>query len=165
MASWRVQSKLQPERWLRVCSVAMLGTLTGCAEQKVDLSTYLAPGDTGWDSAWNSSAPPVLEENIQLIGMDASNVVALFGKPSLQQRESEAQYWRYSFGDCVVDIYVFKDDHDKRDEVVHYDVRDHMRAPRGIRGGQANSCASLEKHLVRAPDFTGDKRQRRIETH
>ena len=133
------------------CAIAgiLLANLTGCAEPRVDLSTYLTPSESSWNSPWHAPQP-VLDENIQLIGMDASNVVALFGKPSLQRRESDAQYWRYSFAGCVVDIYVYQEDGGERDEVVHYALRD----PAKVRhlSGPSPSCDALERRLVRAPE-------------
>ena len=159
-----LRSISQPSRLRGLGMVAALGMVAGCTDQRVDLSTYLESGDTGWNSRW-TSPPPVLEENIQLIGMDASNVVALFGKPRLQRQESGAQYWRYSFGNCLVDIYVSRDDRGQRDEVFHYDLREPWKPARSVRGAYANSCAALERRLVRGPDSGSLSLAPRVESH
>ena len=142
-----------PQRLGPIAAVALLASAAGCADHgSSNLAAYLVPDKADGAHLWSPPAPE-LDESVQLIGMDATGVVALLGKPSFRRRESDAQYWRYSFSGCVVDIYVYRDARSDRDHVVHYDLHEPWRPPR-MRRSPTQNCDVLARRLVR--DSTGD---------
>ena len=148
MTCERRRSGSNPLPFLRVAAVALMASAAGCADHgSSNLAAYLVPEEEGGAHLWSPPAPE-LDESVQLIGMDATGVVALLGKPSFRRRESDAQYWRYSFSGCVVDIYVYRDERSDRDHVVHYDLHEPWRPPR-MRRSPAQNCDVLARRLVR----------------
>jgi hypothetical protein len=55
--------------------------------------------------------------------MDSSAVQGLLGRPALQRRERPAQYWRYSYAGCALDVFLYADPAGGSLRVAYYEVR------------------------------------------
>ena len=139
-------------RRYRNAAVALVAAviLSACAAdpKPVDLSQYMVPADT--QRAHRAPAPD-LHRDVQLIGMEANSVVALLGRPTLTSRENGAQYWRYSYAGCTVDIYVYHDPARARDEGVHVALREPWGDAWSASG---RGCARLAARLGALPAET-----------
>jgi hypothetical protein len=129
-------------RWPRAAlTLALLGLAAGCA------------GRGGPVSVAESPVPlrmPDLPPEVRLLGMEQDRLQSLFGQPSVQRTEQQAQFWRYSLGRCQLDVFLYPDARTGRREVAYYDVR-----PTGYEvGGREGACADVVRQL--GPTSGGD---------
>ena len=86
---------------------------------------------------------PDLPPEVRLLGMEQDRLQSLFGQPSVQRSEQQAQFWRYSLGRCQLDVFLYPDPKTGRREVAYYDVR-----PTGYEvGGGESGCAEVVRQL------------------
>ncbi len=68
-------------------------------------------------------AAPELPKGVRLVGMDSAEVQGLLGIPALQRREQPAQYWRYSYAGCTLDLFLYVEQPSGVLRVAYYEVR------------------------------------------
>jgi hypothetical protein len=83
--------------------------------------------------------------------MDGKAVEQMLGQPSLQRRERPAQYWRYNYGECAIDLYFYNDGDEGKLIVRHYEVRVGSRGAVG-----AETCQRLHDGLGPADAWNSD---------
>lgn len=104
----------------RTVIVCLLGAaLPGCAASPADQppvaeTVSIAPA---------MPAAPELPAGVRLVGMDAAEVEGLLGAPALQRREAPAQYWRYSYAGCTLDLFLYTEQPSRALRVAYYEVR------------------------------------------
>lgn len=98
-------------------------------------------------------AAPDLPNGVRLVGMDSSAVQGLLGPPALQRREQPAQYWRYSYAGCTLDLFLYVDQPTGELRVAYYEVR--TDEPGGISVGNAR-CERIQATLGRMADSSAD---------
>jgi hypothetical protein len=128
-------------RPLAVAAVVVAGALAGCAG---------AGGGPDATGAAESPVPlrlPPLPPEVSLMGMEQGALEDLFGQPSVQRAEQQAEYWRYSLGRCQLDVFLYPDPATGRQEVAYFEVR-----PTGYEvAGRAGGCSDVAKRLDRDP--------------
>jgi hypothetical protein len=129
-----------------VVVVLLTGTLPAC-------STPPAPDATVAAVAMEPSVPaaPELPRGIRLVGMDSSQVQGLLGQPALQRRERPAQYWRYSYAGCILDLFLYVEMPSAVLRVAYFEVRPDRRA--GVPGNPR--CERIQASLGRMADDAG----------
>jgi len=128
--------------------IALLPALAaGCdmSDAPPELASYRAPPSVAPASEPRPVPLPPLSREVALVGMATGEVAALFGQPSLKRAERAAQYWRYSFPDCSLDLYAYHDPATGEDRVVHFELR---ATGRQLVAEGGRSCATLARHLV-----------------
>lgn len=100
----------------------------------------------------NPGAPPAPEvpSGVQLVGMEGDKVVALLGTPALQRKEEPAQYWRYSFRGCSIDMFLYEEGGSERQRVAWYEVR----PPARVKDPAVERCRTLVDRLGPRPADT-----------
>lgn len=68
-------------------------------------------------------AAPELPKGVRLVGMNSAEVQGLLGAPALQRREQPAQYWRYSYAGCTLDLFLYVEQPSGALRVAYYEVR------------------------------------------
>jgi hypothetical protein len=68
-------------------------------------------------------AAPELPKGVRLVGMDSAEVQGLLGQPALQRREQPAQYWRYSYAGCILDLFLYVEQPSGILRVAYYEIR------------------------------------------
>jgi hypothetical protein len=68
-------------------------------------------------------AAPELPNGVRLVGMASAEVQGLLGTPALQRRERPAQYWRYSYAGCILDLFLYVEQPSGELRVAYYEVR------------------------------------------
>ena len=92
---------------------------------------------------------PELPPGERLVGLSVKEARSLLGEPSLLRDEDRAQYWRYSFSGCSLDLYFYRDPALGFDRVTHVDLRgEAFPAP-------APGCVRLERQLDSAKPRPG----------
>ncbi|WP_157505559.1 hypothetical protein [Geminicoccus roseus] len=83
---------------------------------------------------------------LALVGLEVDQLDRMLGQPELVMNAGPAQWWRYPFGDCVVEVFLIKtsDRGRERQEVSH--VRIH-RTSDATDGADFSSCATLQAKL------------------
>ena len=123
-------------------AVAFGAALAGCdANQNVDLNSVLhfpAPKQaektpTTAKPPEQTAAVPPSAELTRLHDMKPPEVEALVGSPDFRRVEPPAELWQYRTADCVVDLFFYGKNDDRR--VVHEDAR-----PRDPSGGADQRC-------------------------
>ncbi len=66
--------------------------------------------------------PPIEDDPKTLMGLDRGGLAELLGEPSQVRRESPAEIWQYVGGDCIFDIFLYKEQDAYR--VIHAEARD-----------------------------------------
>jgi hypothetical protein len=113
------------------------GFPSGCATRP-----GLAPGGVG---VAESSVPlqvPDLPPEVRLLGMEQERLQTLFGTPTMQRNEQQAQYWRYSLGRCQLDVFLYPDPATGQQEVAYFDVR-----PTGYEVVGADGCSDVARRF------------------
>ena len=72
-----------------------------------------------------------LPSGIRLIGLGGGELEGLLGRPTLVRSERQAQYWRYSLGECQLDLFLYAEPASALSRVVYLDVRPSGYAPSG----------------------------------
>jgi hypothetical protein len=86
---------------------------------------------------------PELPPEVALVGMGEGKVQSLFGQPSVQRSEQQAEYWRYSLGRCQLDLFLYPDPRTGQHQVTYFEVR-----PTGHQiAGRTSACADVAKKL------------------
>ena len=60
---------------------------------------------------------------IRLVGLDGGALEGLLGRPTLVRSERQAQYWRYSLGECQLDLFLYAEASRCPSRVIYLDVR------------------------------------------
>lgn len=84
---------------------------------------------------------PRAPERFPVLGADGGTVERLFGPPSLRRREPPAEYWRYDFARCTLDLFLFRAPEDPAPRVVYFELRE--RAP----AAALQDCREIEARL------------------
>ncbi len=124
-------------------AVACAAALCACdADQKMDLNSLLNfPAPTQAAKAPAAAKPPPTQTAAlppspalsRLQDMKQPQVEALVGSPDFRRVEPPAELWQYRTADCVVDLFFYGKDDDRR--VVHEDAR-----PRDASGAGEQRC-------------------------
>ncbi len=72
---------------------------------------------------------PELPPRVILVGTRPAELRRLLGRPDLRRREPPAEYWRYSFTGCILDLFLFRRSATAAPEVIYFEFRNVMRAP------------------------------------
>ena len=105
------------------------------------------PGDP---AAWPLIArgrPASTPDGVQLVGMEANDVNSLLGEPYLTRLEKPAEYRHYEFGECALDLYLYKDKRNGRLQVAYWEVRAN-ELDQGVRSAR---CGWLSERLGALP--------------
>ncbi|MEK0085529.1 hypothetical protein [Benzoatithermus flavus] len=147
-----------------VLSVLPLAAMAACA------SAPPVPPASSTASAAEPTRPqhlPQLPRGVQLVGLGSADLQSLLGQPTLVRSEQGAQYWRYSLGNCQLDLFLYADRKAGPARVAYLDVR-----PSGhVSLAHADACSSAAKVLRgeittradREADATGGLPE--VETH
>lgn len=73
-----------------------------------------------------------------VLGADSQKLERLFGPPSLRRREPPAEYWRYDFPRCTLDLFLFRAPGEPQPRVVYFELRE--RSPYAA----AQGCREIE---------------------
>jgi len=145
-----------PPRWL---AGAML-LLVGCSAEPDRLAAYRAPPEPPPIAGAPLRDPPPLPERIELVGMPGPYVEQVFGPPSLRRREPPAEYWRYSFTRCTLDLFLYEDQLQGLPRVVYYELHATWPTP----AASFEGCTDIEAHFE-LPEQTGRGRLPAVEEH
>jgi hypothetical protein len=69
--------------------------------------------------------------DIKLVGMSRSETATLLGSPSEERDAAPAKIWKFSAGDCAVDVYFYLDVKRNDFYALHYNVQDRNGATTG----------------------------------
>jgi hypothetical protein len=94
-------------------------------------------------------AAPELPKGVRLVGMDSAEVQGLLGEPALQRRETPAQYWRYSYAGCILDLFLYAEQPSGVLRVAYYEIRQDDR-PGTVRNA---GCMRIQSTLGRMADI------------
>jgi hypothetical protein len=123
--------------WWPAAAAALVvasGSISGCA---------VGPAPAA--SVAESSVPlqmPDLPPEVRLLGMEQERLQDLFGEPTVQRDEQQAQYWRYSLGRCQLDVFLYPDPATGQQEVAYFDVR-----PTGYEVVGADGCSDVARRF------------------
>jgi hypothetical protein len=131
-----------------VVVVLLTGTLSACSTLPAPDDAPVAPVAV---AAQSMAAAPELPRGIRLVGMDSSQVQGLLGQPALQRRERPAQYWRYSYAGCILDLFLYVEMPADVLRVAYFEVRPDGRA--GVSGNPR--CERIQASLGRMADDAG----------
>ncbi|GBD44561.1 hypothetical protein HRbin40_02050 [bacterium HR40] len=120
----------------------IVGMVASCAPAGPPPATAPAP----------VSAPPPLARPIgrelpaqparfPILGADAATLEQLFGPPNLRRRELPAEYWRYDFARCTLDLFLFRAPGEAKARVVYFELRE--QTPYAA----AHGCRELEARV------------------
>jgi hypothetical protein len=65
----------------------------------------------------------------KLMGLGAPDLLVLFGEPDFRRTEPPAELWQYRSADCVLDLFLYRDEHGYR--VIHAETRQREPMPAG----------------------------------
>lgn len=122
--------------------VLCFGLLAGCAA--IDGAP---PSNVGAVAAPTRDGFPDLPSGVRLIGLGGGELEGLLGHPTLIRSEQRAQYWRYSLGECQLDLFLYAEPASALSRVVYLDVRPSGYAP----SGEAAICGKLAALLRGEP--------------
>lgn len=105
-------------------------------------------------SAGTNAATPADAGPVGVLGVEADRVRDLLGPPSFARRESPAQYWRYDFAGCALDLFLFQVPGEAAPRVVHAELR--RRGPLAAGRDCEAMAAAFEPEALAGP---------RTETH
>jgi hypothetical protein len=132
-------------RLLLLVPVMALG-LVGCATRgETD-----GPQAVAVDPHADRPQPPELPLGAAIVGMESGQVASLLGEPALQRREQPAQYWRYSYAGCTLDLFLYRHPESGRMHVLYYELRQEPR-PAAFRNER---CAGMAARL--GPNSAGN---------
>jgi hypothetical protein len=125
---------------MRLAPVLLLGLLLGaCATAEPE-----APAPVYVDPHASRPQPPDFPQIGGIVGMGATQVSAILGEPALQRRERPAQYWRYSYAGCTLDLFLYADPRQAGQmKVLYYELRQEPR-PAAFRNAR---CADMQARL------------------
>ena len=89
-------------------------------------------------AAVHAPAPP------SLTGLSADEVVAALGEPDFRRTEPPAELWQYRSGDCVLDVFLYRDP--SGEHVVLSQARDRSL----VHAGSGRCAAGLEALAARS---------------
>ncbi|HET6467187.1 MAG TPA: hypothetical protein VFG43_02300 [Geminicoccaceae bacterium] len=122
--------------------LALIAALAGCVAGGEEA---LAPVSV--DPQAHRPQPPELPFGVRIVGMDSGEVARLLGEPALQRRERPAQYWRYSYAGCTLDLFLYAEPETGRMQVLHWELRAEPR-PQAFR---TERCAGMAARLGPLP--------------
>jgi hypothetical protein len=88
---------------------------------------------------------PPTQAQFPVLGADALMLERLFGPPSLRRREPPAEYWRYDFPRCTLDLFLFQAPGEPAPRVVYFEFRE--QAP----GAAMHDCREIEARFGTPP--------------
>ncbi len=118
--------------------------LAGCSAGSDRLAAYRAPPEPPRIAGAPLRDPPPLPERIKLVGMPGPHVEQVFGPPSLRRREPPAEYWRYSFTRCTLDLFLYEDERQGLPRVVYYELHATWPTPQASFEGCADFGVGFE---------------------
>jgi hypothetical protein len=93
--------------WLGgLCALLLLAALGGCA-QTPDTGGGVMASAMGASASPARRPMPPAPPAADLVGMQAGEVEALLGPPSLLRRERDAQVWQYATDRCVLFLFLY----------------------------------------------------------
>lgn len=98
-------------------------------------------------------AAPELPSGVRLVGMDSAEVQGLLGVPALQRREQPAQYWRYSYAGCILDLFLYVEQPSGELRVAYYEVRPDERMGMSLSNPR---CERIQTALGRIAEAGGE---------
>lgn len=81
---------------------------------------------------------PATPARFPVLGADTGTLERLFGPPSLRRRDPPAEYWRYDFPRCTLDLFLFRAAGDPAPRIVYFELRE--QAP----GAAMQGCREIE---------------------
>ncbi len=103
--------------------------LAGCSTAQQRLEPYRASPPVRPAIGRSPLALPELPPRVALVGIRAGELEQILGRPSLRRREPPAEYWRYSFTGCILDVFLYRSSEAAIPKVVYFEFRNVMRAP------------------------------------
>ncbi len=103
--------------------------LAGCGTAQQRLEPYRDESPTPPAVGRSGLLLPELPPRVTLVGVRAGELERMLGRPSLRRREPPAEYWRYSFTGCILDVFLYRGSETAIPEVVYFEFRNVMRAP------------------------------------
>lgn len=88
---------------------------------------------------------PTTPAQFPVLGADTMTLERLFGPPSLRRREPPAEYWRYDFPRCTLDLFLFQAPGEPAPRVVYFEFRE--QAP----GAALHDCREIEARFGAPP--------------
>ncbi len=131
-------------RWL---PLGLLWMLAGCAAAWDPLDAYREQDPPAPLAGRLLDEPPAVVERIALIGASTAALTRVLGAPSLKRVEPPAEYWRYSFRRCTLDLFLYRDPVTGDTRVVYAEVRATWPTPVASFEG----CRDLEAQLLLPP--------------
>ncbi len=101
--------------------IAAVAGLVACARVPQPVAERVEPRRV--DAGPVVPVPRHLPPRVRIVGAPAPFVLALLGEPSLRRRDPPAEYWRYSFPNCTLDLFLYADGPYAEPRVVYYEFR------------------------------------------
>ena len=76
-------------------------------------------------------APEAVLPDVKIVGMSRGETSSLLGAPTEERDAAPAKIWKFSAGDCVVDVYFYLDVKRNDFYALHYNVQDRNGATTG----------------------------------
>ncbi len=116
-------------RRLRPVALFALLLLAACAGREAPPPADARPAARAARIAVPVEMFPELPPRVILVGTRPAELERLLGRPDLRRREPPAEYWRYSFTGCILDVFLFRRSATAAPEVIYFEFRNVMRAP------------------------------------
>ncbi|GBD40641.1 hypothetical protein HRbin39_00010 [bacterium HR39] len=117
--------------------IAAVAGLVACARAPQPLVERVEPRRV--DAGPVVPAPRHLPPRVRIVGAPAPFVLGLLGEPSLRRRDPPAEYWRYTFPNCTLDLFLFADGPFAEPRVVYYEFRSTVP----VAGAGLNGCHDM----------------------
>ena len=112
-------------RAVLLCGTLLLGA---CAAERSAAPPGETPGPPA-AAAERARLWPELPPRVTLVGVRPAELERMLGRPSLRRREPPAEYWRYSFTGCTLDVFLYREPDFRKTRVIYFEFRNVMRAP------------------------------------
>jgi hypothetical protein len=89
------------------------------------------PAPAAVQPAQPEPAPEAVLPEIKIVGMSRGETANLLGAPAEERDAAPAKIWKFSAGDCAVDVYFYLDVKRNDFYALHYDVQDRNGATTG----------------------------------
>lgn len=129
--------------------IAAVAGLVACARAPQPVAERVEPKRI--DAGPVVPVPRHLPQYVRIVGAPAPFVLALLGEPSLRRRDPPAEYWRYSFPGCTLDLFFYADGPYAEPRVVYYEFRSDMLAVGAELAGCHDMRARFETPARPAP--------------
>lgn len=91
-------------------SLTALAALVGCADQGAGPAMPVRHDALPAAALAAGTAGSIPADGLLMVGMDASHVDDLLGRPERVMTAGPAQWWRYTMGKCAIDVFLIAQD-------------------------------------------------------